>query len=106
MLLGGASKIRPIQAKLVYVIGVGDGIFPQKTEGGALITEYEKELLSKEGIEFSSRLERNMSAELYYFYTSVCSPSDELFITYPEYDVSGGIVGKSPIISRLMPLFP
>lgn len=106
VLVGGASKIRPLSAKTVYIVGACDGIFPGRPDDDGIFSEYEKSLLEQEGIEFSSRLERNMSDELYYFYCSACSPSDELVITYPEHDPSGAVKGKSVAVKRVEALFP
>lgn len=106
VLVGGAAKIRPLSAKTVYIIGGSDGIFPKKPDEGGIFSEYEKSLLEKAGIELSSRLEKNMSDEMFYFFSSACSPSEELFITYSEYDASGGERGKSVAVKRVCALFP
>lgn len=106
VLVGGAAKIRPLSAKAVYIIGACDGVFPRKAGEDGIFSEYEKELLENEGVEFSSRLEKSMSDEMFYFYSSACSPSDELFITYSDYDVSGGLRGRSLALKRIFALFP
>ncbi|MBQ9511130.1 MAG: PD-(D/E)XK nuclease family protein [Clostridia bacterium] len=106
VLVGGAAKIRPLSAKTVYIIGACDGVFPRRPDDDGIFSEYEKRLLEEEGIEFSSRLEKNMSDELYYFYCSACSPSDELIITYPEHDPSGAVKGKSVAVKRIEAIFP
>ena len=106
VLVGGASKIRPLSAKVVYLIGACDGVFPKRAEDDGIFSEYEKRLLETKGIEFSSRLEKNLSDELYYFYCSACSPSDELIVTYPEHSPSGESNGRSIAVKRIETVFP
>lgn len=106
VLVGGAAKIRPLSAKTVYVIGACEGIFPRKADEDGIFSEYEKQLLDDMGIEFSSRLEKNMSDELFYFFSTVCSPSRELVITYAEHNISGEKRSKSGALRRIEAIFP
>ena len=106
VLVGGAAKIRPLSAKTVYVIGACEGTFPRKADEDGIFSEYEKQLLDDMGIEFSSRLEKNMSDELFYFFSTVCSPSRELIVTYAGHNISGEKRSRSGALRRIEEIFP
>lgn len=101
VLIGGAAMTHP-EAKTVYIVGATDGVFPKRVVDDGIFSEYEKNLLRENGVDFSSRLEKSVSDEYYYFYTSVCAPKEELFITY----VSDGSVGRCSALGRIEKLFP
>lgn len=101
VLIGGAAMTRP-EARIVYIVGATDGVFPKRVTDDGMFSEYEKNLLRENGVDFSSRLEKSVSDEYYYFYTSVCAPQEELFITY----VSDGNAGRCSALGRIEKLFP
>lgn len=88
VLIGNADKVRPHMAKTVYVMGANDGVFPPVVPDNGIFTEYEKTILSGHKCEFHDTLDIRVSNELYCFYTALCRPTTNLFITYSSY--SGG----------------
>lgn len=101
VLIGGAANTHT-EAKIVYILGAGDGVFPKRISEEGLFSEYEKELLRKNGVEFSSGLEKSVSDENYYFYQTVCAPSEKLFITY----TSDGKADGSAALRQIRRLLP
>ncbi len=101
VLIGGAAMTHP-EAKTVYIVGATDGVFPKRITDDGIFSEYEKNLLREKGVDFSSRLEKSVSDEYYYFYSSVCAPKEELFITY----TSDGSAGRCSALGRIEKLFP
>ncbi len=101
VLIGGAAMTRP-EAKTVYIVGATDGVFPKRVTDDGIFSEYEKELLREKGVDFSSRLEKSVSDEYYYFYSSVCAPKEELFITY----TSDGSARRCSALGRIEEMFP
>lgn len=105
VLVGGAAKVRPLSAKTVYIIGASEGIFPKTVSGDGIFSDEEKELLFGDG-ESVSELKKALADEMYYFYLIACSPSENLFITYPRSASSDQAKGKSSALKRIETLFP
>ena len=93
-------------AKVVYVIGCNDGIFPKRVGEDGIFTEREKAELEGAGIEISSRLWKKLSDELYYFYTAVSSPSEALILTYARSDTGAMKLYPSMGVKRILEIFP
>ena len=88
--------------KIVYILGATDGVFPKRISEEGIISEFEKDLLRKRGIEFSSTLEKSISYENYYFYQAVCAPSEILFITYAPVGKTDGSAALRQV-KKLLP---
>lgn len=93
-------------ARTVYVIGCYDGGFPKRVGEDGIFTEREKDELARVGIGISSRLWKKLSDEMYYFYTAVTSPSDDLVITYPRFSSDGKKLDISLGAKRVFAMFP
>jgi ATP-dependent helicase/nuclease subunit B len=105
VLIGDAEKVRPHMAKTVYIMGANDGVFPASVPDDGIFTESEKELLSSYSCKFYDTLEMRVSSELYCFYTALCRPTSDLFITYSDYDVTGKPNSKCSALKEVEALF-
>lgn len=101
VVIGGAANTHP-KVKIVYILGATDGVFPKRISEEGIISEFEKDLLRKRGIEFSSTLEKSISDENYYFYQAVCAPSEILFITYAPVGKTDGSAALRQV-KKLLP---
>ena len=82
------SRLTGIRA--VFAAQVNDGVFPQTVKNHGLMTEQEKQLLSRqEGLEIRDNVHNDLSEERLAAYTTLCSPKDRLYVTYSGSDLLG-----------------
>lgn len=88
--VGSASMLRAGELKVVFMIGVGDGVFPAPAKESELLSDEDRSFLSESGIELSGGVDEKSSNELFYVYRAMSAPSEKLIMTYPMSKLSGG----------------
>lgn len=87
--VGGAERSRPIRKKIVFVLGVNEGVFPPDPASSGLFTDSEREMLSQRG-ELHNTISYRYHDGLLQFYRALCCPLERLYITSPMADSKGG----------------
>ncbi|GHU52049.1 ATP-dependent helicase/deoxyribonuclease subunit B [Clostridia bacterium] len=77
-----ASRTRLCPAKVVFVIGVNEDLFPSSASDRGILFQKEKTVLSKKGLDFGRNLKDKNSDELLFFYKSVTNANEKLYISY------------------------
>jgi ATP-dependent helicase/nuclease subunit B len=100
-----ARTARLNSPKIVFIMGVNDGDFPNTVNVQGIFSEADKQKLSENGIEISRRLPELIAAERLVVYKSVSAASEKLYISYPLSDLSGQAKYAAPIIDTIIKLF-
>lgn len=103
--VSSASRARLNQPKAVFVIGVNEGFFPAVSLPQGLLSENDKECLSRYNIQFSKNITSIITDEKFNFYKTVSAASEKLYITYPLADAMGNSRFPSNIISQIENMF-
>ncbi|QGQ95714.1 helicase-exonuclease AddAB subunit AddB [Paenibacillus psychroresistens] len=106
ILIGSIDRTRTAQVKIAFVLGVNDGVLPQRMNEDGLISENERELLSELGLHLADGSRRKLLDEQFLIYTVLCAPSDYLWLSYPLADEEGKSLLPSEIIKQVKSLFP
>ncbi len=102
---GDASLLRPDRAKRVYLIGCTDGAFPMTPTEDALLSDFDKSILSGLGITLSAGIAEAMQDEMFHFWFACAAASETLLLTYPTADLQGKAFRPSTGVQRVMTLF-
>lgn len=106
VMIGDASLIRADSAKVVYLIGAVDGVFPKTPEEDALLSDHEKSILSGLGIGLSADTAARLQDELFHFWFSCAAAEKRLVVSWPRADLSGKAYRPSTGVERIRLLFP
>ena len=101
---GAADRIRPSRPKIAFVLGMNQGVFPKTPSSSGIFAAYERKQLIECGIELNDNTLEQAITENLLVYTSLCCPSDMLFISY----ISGASQNNEPasVIKRIKKCFP
>ena len=105
VMIGDASLIRPDGAKVVYLIGAVDGMFPKTPDEDALLTDHEKSILAGLGIGLSADTAAKLQDELFHFWFAASAAEQRLVVTYPTADLTGKAYRPSSAVERMRVLF-
>jgi len=105
VVIGDAALIRPDNARLVFLIGASDGAFPRTPEEDALLSDYEKGILSDLGVPLSADTAAQLQDEMFNFWFAAAAAEERLIITYPRADLSGKAYRPSTAVTRILALF-
>ncbi|MEX2461748.1 MAG: helicase-exonuclease AddAB subunit AddB [Paenibacillaceae bacterium] len=106
VLIGSIDRTRSAQVKHAFVLGVNDGILPQRMNEDGLISENEREQLLASGLHLADGSRRKLLDEQFLIYTVLCTPSHQLWLSYPLADEEGKTLLPSEIIKQVKSLFP
>ena len=104
--IGDIARIKGRNVKVLFIVGVNDGILPAANKDEGILSDRDRDLLKENGIELSSSTRAKVFEEQYMVYTALTLASDYLMISYPMADFEGKSLRASIVIPRLKRIFP
>jgi ATP-dependent helicase/nuclease subunit B len=106
VLIGAIDRSRNPELKRAFVLGMNEGVFPATPAAPALLTDADREALSRRGATLGPGLRERMARERYYGYIACTRASEQLAITCARQDARGGALNPSLFVSQLQRIFP
>ena len=105
---GAAERVRPQNPRIVFVLGLNDGVFPQTPAGGGLIliTDQDRRLLGEAGFAMRDLAPQQLDQERLMVYRTLCAGRHRLFCSWPLRSAAGDELRPSPMIRWLRERFP
>lgn len=104
--LGNIDRMRSHEVKVLYVLGVNDGVLPRAQNDEGALNDQDRDKLRELGIELSMGTRSKVFEEQFLIYSSLTLPSMHLRLSYPIADHDGKTMRPSIVISRVKRLFP
>ncbi|MBR5309520.1 MAG: PD-(D/E)XK nuclease family protein [Oscillospiraceae bacterium] len=98
---GTADRIRPSDIKIVFIMGLCDGIFPAPPANSSLFSDEDRKLMQKTGLDIGEGENDALLSERMYAYTAFTCASEKVFASRFLYDVSSAEQNPSVLVSRL-----
>lgn len=105
VIVASADRSHLASPKVVFLIGVNEGIMPAFVKESGLFTDKDKDALEKFGLKILRRIMWKLTEERFMAYQALSLPSDRLFISYSLSDKSGNSRRPSSIIKQLTNMF-
>ena len=106
IVVGDITRTRLDHIKILFFIGVNDGIVPQKKENSSLFTDKEREFLGSHHIELAPTVRVESFRQRFYLYLALTKPEERLYLSYSTMDASGKSLRPSILLGELKKLFP
>ena len=100
------DTFRKSDAKVVFVLGLADGVFPKGYIEEGMLSDIERDVLSEYGIELAPTADFKRREEQNLIYNVLASPQEMLFLSVPLGDKEGKAKIRSEIVDRVLTLFP
>ncbi len=105
VVMGDIERSRLPQIKVLFLLGVNDGILPSNVQEGGIISEIERRTLEDSGFEIASSARNNILSQLFYIYLNLTKPSERLYLSYSGADNEGSALEKSAIVDSVVALY-
>ena len=86
--IGDIERTRLNHIRILFFIGVNDGVIPKAANAGGIISEYERELLA-EKVELAPGAREQAFIQRFYLYRNLTKPSEKLYVSYAKVDSEG-----------------
>ncbi|MBE6072615.1 MAG: helicase-exonuclease AddAB subunit AddB [Clostridium butyricum] len=104
--IGDIARIKGRDVKVLYIVGVNDGVLPAVKKDEGILSDRDRERLSELGIELSSTTRKKIFEEQFLVYTALTISSEYLMLSYPMADFEGKSLRPSIVISRMKKILP
>ncbi|MCD8148964.1 MAG: helicase-exonuclease AddAB subunit AddB, partial [Clostridiales bacterium] len=106
VILGDIERTRLDGVKVLFFLGVNDGLIPKKAGRQSILSQYDREVMESHRMELAPGEREQMFLQRFYLYLNLTKPSDALYLTYSRMDGEGKAVRPSYLIGTLQKLFP
>lgn len=106
VLIGDLEKSRLNEIKVVFVIGMNEGVLPAKVSNEGILADEDREMLITAGIRVAPSSRIRLLDENFLAYKAFTAPSETLYVSYPLANDEGKALIPSSYIKRLKDLFP
>lgn len=106
VIVAAADRMRLSSPKVVFVLGVNEGVFPALYQSHGVFTDQERVALVRSGIELSNLTGEWALLERFYLYRALCASRKVLYITWAASHLRGNYMQPSFTISQLKRLYP
>ncbi|MEH7333699.1 helicase-exonuclease AddAB subunit AddB [Neobacillus drentensis] len=106
VLIGDLEKSRLTEIKVVFVVGVNEGILPGKISGDGILADEDREMLVDAGIKVAPSSRTRLLDENFLAYKAFTAPSEILYVSYPLANDEGKALIPSSYIKRIKDMFP
>lgn len=103
---GDIERTRLNHIRILFFVGVNDGIIPKSANAGGIISEYEREALLDADMELAPGAREQAFIQRFYLYRNLTKPSEQLYISYSKVDSEGKAIRPSYLIGAIRKLFP
>ncbi len=101
IVVGDMERTRLGNIKVLFFMGVNDGIVPQNMSNGGILSETDRRFLEESEIELSPTKRQNAFIQKFYLYLNITKMSEKLCITYSQTNPDGSSVRPSYLIQLL-----
>jgi ATP-dependent helicase/nuclease subunit B len=104
--IGDIARIKGRDVKVLYIVGINDGILPASKKEEGLLSDRDRLILSDLGINLSATTRNKIFEEQYLLYIALTISSEYLMLSYPMADFEGKSLRASIVIPRIKRIFP
>lgn len=106
VMIGDLERSRLDHVKILFVIGVNDGIVPKAESRNGIITQQEREELARHDLELAPTARERIFMQRFYLYLAMSKPSHRLYLSYTAGDGAGEAARPSYLIGMVQKIFP
>ncbi len=104
--VGDIQRTRLGRVKVLFFIGVNEGIVPAPAKDGGILSDRDKEVLASMNVELAPTARQNSFYEQFYIYAALSRASDRLYLSFTQMDGEGKALRPSSLIRRIKNIFP
>lgn len=106
VIIGDIERTRLENVKVLFFVGVNDGIIPKQSGSGGIISESDKEALREKNIELSMTEREKVFIQKFYLYLNMTKPGRRLYLSYSRICADGKARKMSYLLVGIRKLFP
>ncbi|MEG0565274.1 MAG: PD-(D/E)XK nuclease family protein [Hungatella sp.] len=106
VVVGDITRTRLNDIKVLFFVGVNEGMVPAAKATGGILTDVDRESLKKQQMELAPTSKEDGFLQRFYLYLLLTKPSMRLILTYSAFNGAGKSQRPSTLIGDVRHLFP
>lgn len=106
VVVGDITRTRLAHVKVLFFVGVNDGIVPMKKDKGSLLSDQEREFFGRHRLELAPTAREDSFRQRFYLYLVMTKPSRKLILSYATMGGDGKSRRPSYLIGEIRKMFP
>lgn len=106
VVLGDIERTRLTEIKVLFFIGLNDGIIPKSGGAGGMISDLDREFLHEANWELSPTPRQKMYTQRLYLYMNLTKPVSALYLTYAGVGSDGKSRRPAYLVQTLKKMYP
>lgn len=106
VVVGDITRTRLAHVKVLFFVGVNDGIVPMRKDSGSLLSDQEREFFGEHQLELAPTAREDSFRQRFYLYLMMTKPSEKLIVSYSAVGGDGKSRRASYLVSELKKMFP
>jgi len=104
--ISSMDRSRTPEAKVVWILGVNEGVLPAKVQETGLLSDRERQWLSGHNLKLAPDSQKRLFSESYLIYIAFTRATKEINLSYARADQEGKGLAPSMLLNRLCRRFP
>lgn len=105
IMLGDIERTRLNHIKVLFFVGVNDGIVPKSEKAGGIISQFEREKMMENHLELAPGAREKVFIQKFYLYLNMTKPSHRLYVSFSKISAEGKALRCSYLIRVLQKMF-
>ena len=105
VVFGDIERSRLDNIKVLFFVGVNDGIIPKSQGADGILSQWERELLETYDMELAPTAREQTFIQKFYLYLNLTKPSRRLYLSYARVDGEGKARRSSYLIHTILKLY-
>ncbi|MDD3218214.1 MAG: helicase-exonuclease AddAB subunit AddB [Lachnospiraceae bacterium] len=106
VVFGDMERTRLKDIKVLFFVGVNEGIVPKTHSASQILSEMERDFLQKKSVELAPTAKENAYIQRFYLYLNMTKPSRRLELSCARLNSKGEALGEAYLLSNIRKLFP
>ena len=106
VLVGDIERTRLKKIRVMFFVGINEGVVPKPIPAGGILSEPDREKLSDQKAELSPTSREQMYRQRFYLYLAMTKPSDALWLSWSRTGSGGESLLPSYLIGTIRRMFP
>lgn len=106
VVLGDIERTRLDDIRVLFFVGVNDGIIPKSASAGGILSGFDREHLLEKDIQLAPTPRERAFIQKFYLYLNMTKPKEHLILTYSRVDSQGKAIRPSYLIGQIKKMYP
>lgn len=104
--MGDVDRSRSHKVKVIFIIGINDGIFPSVHKDEGFLNDIDREMLKNSGMELAKGTIDKLYEDNFNIYKAFTIAEEKLYLSYSSSDIKGKSLRPSMLINKIKKLYP